>query len=95
MIVVAGHLTIDPSDRADYLEEAVAVVAAARRAPGCLDYAISADTVEADRINVFERWEDVESAEVFRADGPSGDQWDRIQTAEVSQYEVGSITSLT
>ena len=57
MIIVAGSLIVDPPERDAYLDGCVAVVEAARRAPGCLDFALSPDLLDAARINVFERWE--------------------------------------
>lgn len=56
MIIVAGHLSVDPSERDSYLAGCVEVIEQARRAPGCLDYALNADLIEPDRINIFERW---------------------------------------
>ena len=57
MLIIAGHIEVDPDDR----DEAVAVmrdlVTRARDAPGCLDLAITADSVDPTRINNFERWE--------------------------------------
>ncbi|BBX70011.1 hypothetical protein MPSYJ_34720 [Mycolicibacterium psychrotolerans] len=52
MIIVAGHLMVDPADRQSYLTGCATVVRQARAAPGCLDFAISADLVDPGRINV-------------------------------------------
>ena len=41
--------------------------ALARAAPGCLDFAQSADQLEPDRINIFERWESDAHLEAFRS----------------------------
>ena len=43
MVIVSGHLIVDEDVRDDYLADCADVVAQARRAPGCLDFAISAD----------------------------------------------------
>ena len=57
MLIIAGRTAVDPGDR----DEAVAVmrdqVTRACDAPGCLDLAITADSVDPSRINNFERWE--------------------------------------
>ncbi|CAN5724362.1 hypothetical protein BH24ACT5_BH24ACT5_14800 [soil metagenome] len=95
MIIVAGRLILDPHKRQPYLDESVAVMTAARRANGCLDFAITADPLEPNRINVFERWDSVDAVNAFRGDGPSDDQMDSIEHADVSQYEIASWTSLT
>lgn len=88
MIIVAGHLTVDPADRAAYLEGCVAVVEAARREPGCLEFAIGADLVDPGRVLVLERWESRQALESFRGSGPSDDQQAAIRAADVEEYDV-------
>jgi quinol monooxygenase YgiN len=58
VIIVNGHLTIDPAQR-EAAEAAIAdAVAATRAEPGNLDYRFSADLAEPGRINMVEIWED-------------------------------------
>ena len=57
MVIVAGHLIVDPEQRESYLADCVGVVEESRKAPGCLDFTIAADLVDPGRIDVFERWE--------------------------------------
>jgi quinol monooxygenase YgiN len=57
MVIVAGHITIEPQQRQSYLAGCVRIVEQARRAVGCLDVAICADLVDPGRVNIFERWE--------------------------------------
>ena len=45
MVIVAGHLIVAPEVRDGFLAGCADVVRQARRAPGCLDFAISADPV--------------------------------------------------
>ncbi len=63
-------------------------VAQARREPGCLDFAITADLLDPARVNVFERWESQTDVERFRGGGPSGEQRAAILSASVSEYDV-------
>jgi quinol monooxygenase YgiN len=49
----AGYLTVAPEARAAYLDDALAVVRAARAAPGCVDFYLSADPIDPARINIF------------------------------------------
>ncbi len=86
MVIVAGHLLVDPDERADYLEGCREVVALARRTPGCLDYALGADLLDPRRVNVLERWESLEAVEAFRGDGVGGAQAAAIRAAQVSEY---------
>lgn len=95
MIIVAGHLVVDPDDRSAALDARRKVIAAARSADGCLDFHLSADPLEDDRINVFERWDSVAAVEAFRGSGPDADQQQSIRGADIAQYEIASSTSLT
>jgi len=95
MVIVSGFLKVDPDHRAAYLDASDEVIRAARSASGCLDFHLSADPIEADRINIFEQWESVESVEAFRGSGPSGDQTATIFGASVMQHEIASSISLT
>lgn len=88
MVIVAGHLDVDPDQRADYLRGCEDVVRQARRAPGCLDFALSPDLLDDGRINVYERWSSVEELHAFRGSGPSDDQSARIRGASVEEYQV-------
>lgn len=90
MIIVAGRLHVDRVDRDRYVAECVAVVEQARTAPGCLDFAITADSVEADRINVYERWESDEHLERFRGSGPDAGQTAQLRDAHVRRYRISA-----
>ena len=95
MLIVAGYLVVDPLQRDSYLEGCRAVVQQARKSPGCLDFAISADVIEPDRIDIFERWESRVALDEFRGSGPSDAQQDQIVSASVCEYDVGSEQRLT
>ena len=95
MLIVAGYVVVDPVQRDSYLEDCRAVVRQARTSPGCLDFAISADLIEPDRIDIFERWESRLALEKFRGSGPSDEQQGSIVSASVCEYDVGSEQRLT
>jgi quinol monooxygenase YgiN len=88
VLIVAGALYVAPGDREEYLAGCRAVVAQARTADGCLDFALSPDPVAADRINVYERWQDRHGLEAFRGAGPDPAQAGRLVAADVVEYEV-------
>jgi quinol monooxygenase YgiN len=88
MIIVAGWLRVEAPDRRDYLAGCRGVVEAARRAEGCLDFALTADPVSSDRIYVYERWASPQALKRFRGSGPAPDQAERILEAQVQQYQV-------
>ena len=68
MIIVAGHLIVDPEQRDSYLEGCRDVVDQARRASGCLDFAVTADLLDVTRVDIFERWESQTAVDAFRRD---------------------------
>ena len=91
MLIVAGHLLVDPADRDALVAESAEAVAQARVAPGCLDFAVTADTLDAGRVNVVERWESEDALLAFRGAGPSGEMTARILDADVRRYGVASV----
>ena len=98
MIIVAGALTVDPHGRDTYLEGCASVVAAARQAQGCHDFALSPEVVasewrvdlsgEPGRINVFERWDSEEDLHRFRGSGPDDGQRDALLNIQVNEWSV-------
>ena len=95
MVIVAGHIMVDPHQRESYLAGCVGVVEQARRAPGCLDFAITADLLDPGRIDIFERWESQEAVETFRGSGPSDEQGAAMLSASVAEYDVADVRPLT
>lgn len=95
MVIVAGHLDVEPHDRAAYLAGCVDVVEQARSTDGCLEFSVTADLLDPGRIQVFERWSSRAAVEAFRGSGPSDDQASVITGASVADYDVAAIRSLT
>ncbi|MFD6058340.1 antibiotic biosynthesis monooxygenase [Rhodococcus wratislaviensis] len=94
MVIVAGHITVEPQQRESYLAGCVGVVEQARGAVGCLDFAITADLIDPGRINVFERWESHAAVETFRGNGPSDEQGADMLSASVAEYDVADVRTL-
>ncbi|MBJ7358221.1 antibiotic biosynthesis monooxygenase family protein [Nocardioides sp.] len=95
MVIVAGHLLVDAAERDAYLRGCVAVVDAARGADGCLDFAISADLVDAGRVNILERWVSQEAVEAFRGAGVPDEQGAAIRELSVSEYDIAATRELS
>jgi quinol monooxygenase YgiN len=95
VVIVAGHLVVDPDGRDDYLSGCVEVMRQARSTPGCLDFSLSADLLEPGRINIFERWESQAAVEAFRGSGTSDEQGAAILVASVAEYDTADVRSLT
>ena len=91
MLIIAGSLTLDPDHRERFLAANADVVELARQAPGCLDFVQAADPLDADRINVFERWEDEEHLLAFRGGGQPAADSPPIRSAAVKRYVISAV----
>jgi quinol monooxygenase YgiN len=90
-IIVSGSLHVDPAQRDAYLDTRVAILAHARQAPGCLDFSLSADLLDAGRINVYERWRSREDLLAYRAgDGPELDDTIAVTAAAVELHHISA-----
>ena len=94
MIIVSGALFVDPAEREAYLHQCRTVIVTARASAGCLDFHLSADPLEPDRINVYEQWDSPAAVEAFRGSGPTELQASSIREARVFQHEVASSVPL-
>jgi len=50
MVIVAGHITVDPEQRESHLAGSMRIVEKARQADGCLDFAMTADLIDPGRV---------------------------------------------
>ncbi|HTU13570.1 MAG TPA: antibiotic biosynthesis monooxygenase family protein [Solirubrobacterales bacterium] len=92
MVIVAGHLMVKPGDRDRYVAGCIEVVEKARETEGCLDFAITADSIDPGRVNIYERWDSREAVEAFRGDGPSDEQSVAMISASVAEFGVAGVT---
>ncbi|MDX1650526.1 MAG: putative quinol monooxygenase [Myxococcota bacterium] len=96
MLVVAGHVVIDPAKREEAMEAARAVMAETRKEPGCRSYVFAADLEDPGRFLVFEEWE---SDEALRAHfgTPHMATFQKamagfgVREMQVQRYEVASV----
>jgi quinol monooxygenase YgiN len=90
-IIVSGSLYVDPARRDAYLEARVPILAHAREAPGCLDFSLSADLLDAGRVNVYERWRSHDDLLAYRAgDGPELDDSIPVARADVELHHISA-----
>jgi quinol monooxygenase YgiN len=94
MVIVAGHITVEPQQREAYLAGCVSVVEQARGTAGCLDLAITADLIDPGRVNIFERWASQAAVDAFRGSGPSDEQGAAMRSASVAEYDVAAVRSV-
>lgn len=95
MIIIAGHLRVEAADRSRYLAAVADVAVQARQTPGCHDFVQSADPVDAERINIYERWDSDEALQAFRT---SGSDDEAVETpdllgADVAKYRISAVES--
>jgi quinol monooxygenase YgiN len=94
MVIVAGHVTVDPEQRESYLAGSMSVVEKGRQADGCLDFAITADLLDPGRVNLFERWESQAAVETFRKSAPRNKQAAAMLSASVAEYDIADVRHL-
>lgn len=66
MIIIAGYTRTDAEKRDAALEAFKPMVERARAYEGCLDFSISADAVDPERVNIFECWRDQATLDAWR-----------------------------
>ena len=88
MIVVTGKLEIREGKREEFLSRSIDSINQARRTAGCVDFSVSADPVEANRVNIFEEWNSQENLDAFRDSGPSHDLFDLVKGFDVKERRV-------
>jgi quinol monooxygenase YgiN len=67
MIIIAGSLSFDPSDRADVLASLSEVTEASRGDAGCMEYFWSEDLESPNTFRFFEVWESQERLDAHLA----------------------------
>lgn len=87
-IIIAGHVAVAADKRDTYVAAHADLVRRAREAPGCLDFAISADPLDPGRVNTFERWESREHLGAWRRVARARRTGIRIRGGRVAEYPV-------
>ncbi len=87
-VIVAGAVYVDPEERDRFVEGHRVLVEVSRTAPGCLDLSISPDSIEADRVNLFEYWDSEEALEAWRARAPQPTTEVAISKVEVAKHGI-------
>jgi len=87
-IIVAGKIYVASGSRAEFIKRSLESVRQARKAAGCIDFAVSADLVESDRVNVFEIWTSKQALHEFRGSGHDDKLSQFIVRVEIGEYLV-------
>jgi hypothetical protein len=91
MVIVAGHITVQPQQRKSYLTGCVRIVEQARRAVGRLDVAIWADPVDPRPCLHLRALESQAVLETFRSSGLDTEQRPAMLTVSVQEYDVADV----
>ena len=73
MLIVAGSITTEDGGRPAFLDAVVAMVAATHTEPGCREYVFSPDPDNANRILLFEIWDDQDALDAHFASNHSAE----------------------
>ena len=88
-IIVSGTLHVDPAEREAFLIARLPIIAHAREAKGCLDFSLSADSLDLSRVNVYERWSSDEDLQAYRnGGGPELDDRITVAAAAVELHHI-------
>lgn len=66
MVIIAGHALIEAADRDAYVEACRDLVERSRAADGCIEVAITADSLDPSRVNVLEIWTSADALDAWR-----------------------------
>jgi quinol monooxygenase YgiN len=90
-VIVSGTINVDPADRDAFLAARVPILEHARRAPGCLDFSLSADLLDPGRVNVYERWRSRDDLLAYRiGGGPELDDSIAVTSADVELHHISA-----
>ncbi len=87
MIIIAGHPFVDEADRDRYVEAHRDLVSRARAFDGCIDLAITADTLDPRRINNLEAWRDSAALDSWRGQADPPGTGIEPSSAEMKRYD--------
>lgn len=87
-VIIAGWYIVDPKKRDNVVESFKDLMLRARSAPGCLDFAITADPLDPSRINMFEFWRSEKDLKAWRAACNPPKAVTRMLRVEVQKHAV-------
>jgi hypothetical protein len=87
-IIVAGKLTLKPGCRGEFIEQSLSSISQARANQNCLDFSVSPDPIDQNRVNIYEKWLSREALDVFRSIGPESRVLSMVLSFDINEYEV-------
>jgi len=86
MIIIAGYQLVNATNRDKYVDAFRDLVSRAREFDGCIHIAITADSVDPERINSVEVWRDAEALDEWRRQA-KGPRTGRPKYSDVKRYD--------
>ena len=87
MVIIAGHVLVDPAERDRCVALFEDLVRRCREADGCIDMAISADPVDPCRIDNLEVWESAEALDRWRDQAHAPDPGVAMDASAMARYD--------
>lgn len=88
MLIIAGKEYVAAEHRDAYVAQFAAFIRRTRTEPGCLDFIIAADPIEATRVNTFEVWESHDILAAFRRNANPPQTTIEILDEQVQKYVI-------
>jgi quinol monooxygenase YgiN len=86
MIIIDGYELVSAKDRNKYVDPFCDLVSRAREFDGCVHIAITADSVDPERINSVEVWRDAEALDDWRRQAKAP-RTGRPKFSDVKRYD--------
>jgi quinol monooxygenase YgiN len=87
MVIIAGHYRVEESQRDRVVEVHRDLVERSRSADGCLDVAVTADSVDPRRVTMFEVWRDAAALDAWRARADAPDLDVEMTDVTIKRYD--------
>lgn len=81
---------LKPGARDEFIEQSRGAISQARELEACEDFSVSPDSIDENRVNIFEKWSSRGSLEAFRNSGPDNDSFSLVESFDVHEYEVST-----
>ncbi|GAA5136155.1 putative quinol monooxygenase [Thalassotalea piscium] len=85
-IIVAGKLLLKAGMREEFIEKSIPAILLARQNKACVDFSVSPDSVDANRVNIFEQWTTEEALTKFRDSGPESDTLSMVEVVDIKEF---------
>jgi quinol monooxygenase YgiN len=86
MIIIAGYELVNAANRNKHVDAFRDLVARAREFDGCVHIAITADSLDPERINTVEIWRDAETLDRWRKQA-KGPRTGKASYSDVKRYD--------